>query len=578
RSTERFRALAEQAPDLVYRVGVRPEPVFEYVSPSSAGLVGYAPEEYYADPAGMLETLVPEDRERLRNVLADPTTAGEIVVLRWRHRDGRTIWTENRLTALRNEDGDVVAVQGIARDITARREAEERNDLLATAVEAAGEAVIITDPDGCIEYVNPAFTEISGYFPEEVLGDNPRLLNSGRQSKPYYEELWATIRSGRTFRGEMVNRRSDGRLYDQECTITPVLDSLGRVRHYVCVARDVTVQRELDERVRQAYKMQAVGQLAAGVAHDFRNLLNVIQVNVDLLLRARTGGTPGARPEGVEPTDEIARLDDVREAARRGGQLVAKLLTLGRRNEIRLVPTDLRSVVSEMRSTLRAILPESISLDLLLSEELPPVNADRGSMEQILLNLVTNARDAIGQEGRVDIEVQELHRAPKGGREVEAELHPGRFVRISVQDSGAGIQPRDLRRIFEPFFTTKPEEQGTGLGLATVRSLVERHAGFVSVQSRPGEGTTVELFFPASTEAVAAASGEEPLAQELLPDLPSGGERILLVEDEAALRDAGARLLSRLGYEVVTAADGAEALDWLAGTEQPPQLIVTDVV
>jgi two-component system cell cycle sensor histidine kinase/response regulator CckA len=568
--SEQRQALIERAPDMVYRLRIHPDLAFEYVSPASAAVAGYGPEEYYADAAAMLDTVHPDDRDRLHRLLKHPEEAGETLEFRWIHKNGQTIWTENHVSPVRDEEGRTIAIHGIARDVSHRRTSEERNRLLATAVDAAGEAVIITDPEGRIQYINPAFTDITGYGEDEAVGRTPGILKSGRHDQAFYEELWSTITSGRTFRGEMVNRRRDGRLYDQECTITPVLDHDGRVTHFVAVARDVTVEREMGDQVRFAQKMEAVGQVAAGIAHDFRNLLNVIEINA------------GRLPEDLslprEPSEAEGGLSspvkDIRGAAERGAELVGKLLTLGRQDHISLVPLDPGVTTRGMLSTLRTVLPEGITLTSRIADDLPLVLADRGSLEQILLNLVTNARDALGTEGEIAVEVDRVRRAPEAHEREGDQLLPGEFVRITVRDNGSGMTPDILRRVFEPYYTTKPEGRGTGLGLATIRSLMERHSGLVTVQSQPGRGTEFELYFPA--EAVAAM---EPIeVRRTMKPLPKGSETVLLVEDEEALRHVGARILGRLGYLVITASDGAEGLEVLSDPNAGIDLVVTDLV
>ncbi|MEX2467549.1 MAG: PAS domain-containing protein, partial [Gemmatimonadota bacterium] len=226
-----LRTLTENVPDLIFRLRVRPELEFEYVSPASVDIAGYTPEEHYEDAAGVLSAVHPEDTERMESVLTDVEPGLEAAEIRWRHKDGRIVWTDIRFRKERGPDGEVIRLSGVLRDVTAQRESERLRDLLAKALEAAGESVLITDPDGTIEYVNRAFTEITGFDPEEAIGQTPRILRSGEQDESFYAHLWSTIASGRTFRGVFRNRRADGRLYEQATSITPVRGSDGKIEH-----------------------------------------------------------------------------------------------------------------------------------------------------------------------------------------------------------------------------------------------------------------------------------------------------------------------------------------------------------
>jgi len=556
------RTLTENVPDLIFRLRVRPDLGFEYVSPASVDIAGYAPHEYYENPEAVLTTVHPDDRERLSALLSDPDSELEETELRWRHKDGRMVWTDIRVRKERDDAGRVVYISGVLRDVTKQRESERVRALLAETLEAAGEAVIITGRDGTIEYVNRAFTEITGYDREEAIGENPRILRSGAQDASFYANLWSTIASGRTFRGVLLNRRADGRLYEQATSITPVLGADGAIEHYIAVARDITVQSALEKRLRFTEKMDAVGQLAAGVAHDFRNLLNVILVNAELL-RSGSGDHDGRGSRPAEPGGE--ELEEILAAARRGVDLVGRLLRVARHPEVDLRATDLVPMLRDMQGMLRATVLESVALEVRMADRPVWARVDPDLLQDAILNLIANAGHATPAGGSVVVWIE------------PAEHDEPAPARIVVRDTGIGMDASVLARIFDPFFTTK--ETGTGLGLPMVKSIVEMHGGTIEVESKPGQGTTVSVVLPTT----ASSTGGRPEAGSEKPDsgldpLPEVQPRILLVEDDPRLRAAAERALRRLGYEVTSAENGREAMARLNATPDAWDLVISDLI
>lgn len=554
------RTLTENVPDLIFRLRVRPDVRFEYVSPASVDIGGYMPHEYYENPEAVLATVHPDDRDKLTALLSTMDSELEETELRWRHKDGRIVWTDIRVRKQRDESGRVVHISGVLRDVTRQRESERVRVLLAEALEAAGEAVIITGRDGTIAYVNRAFTEITGYDREDAIGETPRILRSGEQDASFYANLWSTIASGRIFRGVLLNRRADGRLYEQETSITPVRGADGTIEHYIAVARDITVQRALEKRLRFTEKMDAVGQLAAGVAHDFRNLLNVIVVNAELLSDSGDAGERSPAPgTGAEEVEEILA------AARRGADLVGRLLHVARQPKVELRSTDLVPMIRDMQGMLRATVPDSVSLEVRTADLPVWARVDRDLLRDALLNVVANAGQATPPGGSVTVRIEHYEHD-------EADL-----ARIVVQDTGVGMEASVLARIFDPFFTTK--ETGTGLGLPMFKSVVEMHGGTLDVESTPGQGTSVTMVLPTTASSTDGRLADEPG----VPDVgfePSTGEqrRILLVEDDPRLRTAAERALRRLGYAVTSTENGREAMERLHATPDAWDLIMSDLV
>ncbi|MDZ7780517.1 MAG: PAS domain S-box protein [Gemmatimonadota bacterium] len=566
------RTLTENVPDLVFRLQVRPELAFEYVSPSSVDIAGYTPDEHYESPETVFAAVHPEDREGLDRLLTDVDSGLEETELRWCHKDGRVVWTEIRVRKERDTEGSVLRLSGVVRDVTQRREAERFQALLASALDAAGEAVLITDVDGVIQYVNPAFTSITLYPAEEAIGSTPRILQSGEQDEAFYRDLWRTIEAGRMFRGVMVNRRKDGHLYEQETSITPVRDAQGDIEYFIAVARDITVQHALERRLRFTEKMDAMGQLAAGVAHDFRNLLNVILVNAEFLsTRALPSGARGAESDG----EDAGEVEEILTAARRGSGLVARLLGVARQPDVELRATDLEELLDDMRGILRASLLESVELDVRVGPGPVVVHADPDLLQDALINLVQNAGHAMPSGGRVVIEVSSDKRDGEG----DGAAADGAPVRISVRDTGIGMDDATLERLFDPFFTTK--ETGTGLGLPMVRTIVERHGGSIEVESAQGQGTTISLVLPpasAATEAVGDAPAEEAVDEGSHGDAADGAGRILLAEDDARLRGAAERALRRLGHQVQSVENGRTAFSRIEAAPEEWDLVITDLI
>jgi PAS domain S-box-containing protein len=365
----------------------------------------------------------------------------------------------------------------------ASRRTEQERRLLAAAVGQADESIVITDDAARIHWVNPAFERTTGYSREEVIGQNPRFLKSGRQERAFYQEMWRTLARGEVWRGRFANRRKDGTLVETDATISPVRDASGALTHYVAVQRDVTRETALQRQLELSQRVEALGRMAGGIAHDFNNLLGVIRGYAELLLRY---------PQG--PEDVRSALEEMVRAADRGARLTSQLLAFGRRQVLKPDVVDLRTALADMDTMLRRILGDEIALEVRAPGPVW-VNVDPGRLEQVVLNLVVNARDAMPAGGRLTIEAQ--------ASDVEAGAAPTALLRIS--DTGEGMTPEVLDHLFEPFFTTKAEGKGTGLGLATVYGVVTQSGGSVLVDSSLGRGATFEITLPSASPGESSA-------------------------------------------------------------------------
>jgi PAS domain S-box-containing protein len=443
-----------------------------------------------------------------------------------------------------------------------RQRAEEQVHVQSSALEAVANGIMLTDAAGKILFGNRAFCAMTGYALEEILGKTPSFLNSGKHDADFFRALWNTILTGRVWQGELINRRKDGTLYNEEMTITPIQRSNEEISHFIAVKQDITKQKQRKEQLHQARKMEAIGQLAGGIAHDFNNLLTVIHGNVQLVLT----------DESQLKEENRQCLKQVADATERAADLTRQLLAFGRKQVVQFQPLNLNHVISNFTKMLKRVIGEHIALQCCCAEDLPAVNADVGMIEQVLLNLIVNARDAMPQGGSIVI-ITEAVSIDASHAETQPEAQTGEFVCIAVGDTGTGIYPEYLPRIFEPFFTTKEAGKGTGFGLATVYGIVKQHRGWIEVSSELGKGTTFKIFLPATASVAAIKSTPQTKA------IPAGGrEKILLVEDDADVRMVTRGVLEGSGYQIWEAANGLEALNvWKTNASQI-DLLLTDVI
>jgi two-component system cell cycle sensor histidine kinase/response regulator CckA len=462
-------------------------------------------------------------------------------------------------------DGVPDGVGAIVVEDTARRRAEQARRRSGAEyraiVENAAYGIYRSSFDGRFLKVNPALVRMLGYGSEtEVLGlDLARdvYLNPDQRN-----QLIAQFRTAEQIQGaEAEWKRKDGHRIVVRLSGRPVQSERGDLLGFEMMAEDVTEQRALEHALRQAQKMETIGQLASGIAHDFNNLLTVILAHARLLKDAVPADQPDMRRD----------LDAVHEAARHGAELVHKVLGFSRREKLDLQPLSLAEYLQETVETLRRVLPATVEVEFAATED-AVVEADPGAVQQILLNLGTNARDAMPDGGTLHIELRRT-RLDAEDRPLHAWVAPGSYACIAVSDTGVGMDQATLARVLEPFFTTKPPGVGTGLGMAMVYGLVKQHKGFVHLYSEQGQGTTVKVYFPLVYRAA-----PRPAAQAPEDSLPGGNEAILLAEDDPTLRRVAERLLGKVGYRVLSARDGAEALSVWGRRRAEIALVITDMI
>jgi len=446
------------------------------------------------------------------------------------------------------------------RDITARKQFEAERAQLVMAVEQTTDAVVITDMKGNIQYVNPAFGRITGYSRAEVFGKNPRFLKSGRQESSVYAALWAALSEGHSWRGRFQNKKKDGSIFTCDTVITPTRDENDTIINYVSVQRDVTRELQMEEQYLQAQKMESIGRLAGGIAHDFNNIMTAILGFGSMIL------------DQIDENNPLRHaVEQIVSAGERATNLTRQLLTFSRKQMVEVRILDPNAVIVEMNQLLRRALGEDIELMTLLDDEAGCVKMDAGLLQQVVMNLAINARDAMARGGQLTIRTSRATLDEKFCKS-RVNVQPGEYLQLSVRDSGAGMSREVLSHVFEPFFTTKPKGKGTGLGLATVYGVVNQCGGHIEIESEPGAGTQVNIWLP----RVVTTADTVPV--ELEEKLQRGTETILVVEDEDVVRDLSCRILRSLGYHVQEASNGKEAVELVQKYSHPIHLVFTDVV
>ena len=476
-------------------------------------------------------------------------------------KDGRIMQVEvnARLTDYRGQNVHL----SIVRDITERKQADDRLRSLSRAIDQAGESVIITDRNGLIEYVNPAFTAITGYTSEEAIGSNPRFLGSGRQAAAFYRDMWNTVLSGKVWQKQLIDRHKDGTNITISMSLAPIIDDSGAITHVVGIQRDISEHVELEERLRQAQKMEAIGTLVGGIAHDFNNMLAGITGNI-FLAKQKISHLP----------DVTKRLEQSEKMAYNASKMIQKLLTFARKGMVEITTFDLREFLQETNQLYKTTIPENITYTHLLCERDLPVRGDEIQIQQVIINLLNNARDAVAgvENPRITLRLDAFD-APPGFLRRHNVSHR-HFACIRVADNGQGIAPQHLERVFEPFFTTKEVGAGTGLGLAMVYGTIATFGGLIDVESTPGIGTEFRIYLPAQPQQSLKRSADP---REEAP-VSGCGETLLVVDDDAQVRETTCRVLEGLGYKVHAASDGLEAVEAFSANPDGIMLIIMDLV
>ncbi|MDA3926806.1 MAG: PAS domain S-box protein [Kiritimatiellae bacterium] len=516
---------------------------------------------------GWLALIHPDDRAMMSDYIKDEVIGNRQLFNREyriiRQNDRAERWVQG-LGHLELDATDApVKLVGTIQDVTERKQTEAAKERFLMAISQVAETIVITDADGTIQYVNPAFERVNGYTREEAIGQNPRIFQSGQHDAAFYQKLWNTLLRGEVWSGRMVNKKKDGSLYTEEATISPVKDAAGKTVNYVAVKRDVTEELKLEEQIRQSLKMQSIGQLVGGVAHDFNNLIQIIN-----------GFTQIAQAEIGAKNAAAASLYEVAKAGARAKDLVKQLLAFSRQQVIDPVDLDLNGEIEQLQKMLGRVIGEHIQLEFAAEKEIGTVFVDKSQISQVLINLCANARDAMPDGGTLTIETKEVSIAP-ADLAVYGLTRPGRYVLLSIADTGCGMDQESCSKIFEPFFTTKEVGKGTGLGLSSVYGIVKQNEGHIEVNSKLGQGTVFKIYLPVSSPL--PTLGINAITGNAVP-VAGGEETILVVEDEEMILKLSTRVLRGAGYRIYTAQDGEEAVRLFEEHADEIDLVMMDVV
>jgi len=561
RNQAKFRTAIDNAFDGIINLDIYG--VIESYNRGAQKIFGYSEEEVLGKNIAIL---MPDYGQLHKDYLArDPNTGGALVtgrrnIFEAQHRNGTIFPIE--LTVSESQYGGQLTFIGIVRDITERVRTEEQLLVLSRAIEQSPVSIVITNTKGIIEYVNPKFSETSGYTYEEALGENTNFLKSLETRPDEYRALWKTISAGGEWRGVFHNRRKSGESYWESAAVSPIKNREGMITHYLSIKEDITEQMETEKQLAHALKLEATGQLTSGIAHDFNNLLTIISGNLQLILEDNSD---------IDDKELKEILNDVLSAAQDGEELIHRLLLLLRKNKPEASHGEVNPLIADLRKVLDRILGEDIHVGIHLEAEAATIYGDPNQLESALLNLAVNARDAMPDGGEFIIATSRLS-LPDGHAQINDKLKPGNYITIRVRDSGVGMSAEVLARACEPFFTTKAEGKGSGLGLSMVANFVKQAGGNLSITSTPGAGTTIDMLLPES-----APLPEDKAAKQIPEHLPRGVETILVVEDNPNVRRFAVRSLKNLGY-LVLETDNSDGAMELMNADDTIDLLFSDII
>jgi hypothetical protein len=572
--------LLETLPDAI--VAVDRNGIIVQVNSQAQELFGYKRDELIGQKVEMLvpESYRPQHHNHRANFAHAPKTRrmGADLELYGRRRNGSEFPVEISLSPVATEDG--MLVLSAIRDISDRkRMAEElrraseelhrrtveqlgeNRARLASIIDSSEDAILSKDLNGVITSWNRGAEHIYGYTSEEAIGKHISLLTPGDHTAEI-SKILGQIALGETVEHhESVRVTKDGRQLNVSISVSPLRDASDKIVGASVIARDITAQKRSEGQLRQAQKMEAIGRLAGGVAHDFNNILGIINACTEFL---RDRIDPAAEPS--------LYVENIRKASERGRALTKQLLAFSRTSAIQPRVLDLNERLRDISKLLRPLLGDDVEILIVPRSASAVVEADPGQLDQIVVNLAVNARDAMPHGGKFILETGAVSFDEAFAEQNQA-MRPGKYILLAVSDTGHGMDEATMSRIFEPFFTTKDKGKGTGLGLATVYGIVKQSAGHILVYSEPGHGTTFKIYLPSADHKIRLGSKVE--VETVGPERQA---TILLVEDDEIMRSLTRQLLQEHGYTVVEADDGKSALEWAESHPQPVDLLLTDVV
>jgi PAS domain S-box-containing protein len=556
-SEQKYRDVVECSQDLIWSVNIAGR--WTFINQAARRVYGCDPNDLIGRPVSELES---ESGAGSMGRLLAGLDGLDTVRFEAAHRraDGTSVLLSFQAIVSRDATGQITGLTGSARDITQQKRDQENILRLAAAVQQASDIVAILDTGGVVQYVNPAFERVSGFSAPDAMDNAIVSLLVEGAATPSFLEIAATVSRTGFWSGTLRIRQREQGAIETEATVSSIKDDAGQVINYACVFRDVSRETRLAEQVRRSQKMEAIGLLAGGVAHDFNNLVQVIDGFAALALRSLD-----------DPAACREHLEKALSATRRAAQLTRQLLAFGRRQTLLTEDVDLNDLVADHLRMVQRLIGAHIEVEIFPQPAIDNVRVDRGQLEQVLLNLCINARDAMPGGGRLTVELHNVT-LTKSNLPSIGESRPGRFVRFTVRDTGTGMDKATLQRIFDPFFTTKPTGKGTGLGLAVVYGIIEQHGGFLDVVSAPGAGSEFSVYLPVAERTDRAGTRATALA------VVSGDETLLLAEDEPLVREIAVRVLQDAGYKVLVAENGLEAVEVFEKHADEVGLLVFDVV
>ena len=524
-----------------------------------SGITGYTLEGFAK--INMSDTYVnPENRRKFLDALKREGRV-ENFEAQLKRKEGETYWASLFGRTIQYNGKDAILTSVL--DITKRKQADEERERLMSAIEQAAEAIVITDTEATIQYVNPAFERITGYTREEVKGENPRILKSGKQDDAFYRNMWDTLLSGDVWKDRFVNKKKDGTLFTEESVISPVRDVSGQTINYVAAKRDITKEMKLEDQLRQAQKMETIGILAGGVAHDLNNILSGIVSYPELILMELPEESPLRKP-----------ISTIQKSGEKAAVVVQDLLTLARRGVSITEVVNINHIISEQLKSPEFEKLMSYNRDVRVEthfeKDLLNIKGSTAHLSKSVMNLLSNAAEAMMDGGTIFISTENRYvdRPVKGYDSIEE----GDYVALMVSDTGIGMSSEDQERIFEPFYTKKAMgRSGTGLGMAVVWGTVKDHNGYIDLKSSVGKGTTFTLYFPVTRDKEAA---DESLLS--IEEYKGRGETILVIDDVEEQREIASGMLRKLGYSVTSVSSGEEAVEYMKN--ETADLLVLDMI
>lgn len=531
------------------------------VNQSICNMLGYSQDEML----GKTPLIFVDDENRkifIEQTSKISTTPHRSYEITLKKKNGQDLHTYFNATTIRDESGELQGSFAFITDITERKQAEEELNRLGVAIEQTAESVFITDRDGTIQYVNPAFERLTGYRRKDAIGQNPRILKSGKHDALFYKQIRDNLTRGIAWNGRIINKKKDGSFYEADATISPVFDKSGKITNFVSIRHDITHEIELEKRLIQAQKMEAIGSLAGGIAHDFNNVIYAIIGYTELSMDAVPEGSKARR-----------NLREVLKAADRAKDMVRQILTFSRKTEKVKKPISVQSVLKEAVNLLRTSLPSTIEIRQDIDVDCGPVMADSTQIHEIIMNLGTNAYHAMREKGGILGITLRQEEIGSDDSKYDPNLHPGTYLKLIVEDTGHGIDANIMGKIFDPYFTTKGVGKGTGMGLSVVHGIVRDHGGNIRVYSKPGKGTAFYVYLPL------IETGSVEREREIISagPVPTGRERILFIDDEEQIVQMVQQILESLGYHVTPRTSSVKAFEAFRAKPDKFDLVITDM-